>query len=219
MCSLQVIRVHRDHVQQCFPLHFGSNKFGPIRCFFLPPQVSPDCDDQANLSSARLHLGSCPAVGPRITFRQRIVACSWHYCLCHRSYRRLCCLYQDLPPIASSADSTPSSQPSAATSREHTEHGEVQENSVRHDVDLRASHGLLCSFLVCGYIQISDRKDSPEWVFVGLQLLACIAEFSLEPFRLPFAAAWIPLRSRETAAQTVLPIQIFLDELKIASRC
>ena len=69
-------------------------------------------------------------------------------------------LHQDLPPFTSSADSTPSSRPSAATGRKHTEHGEVQENSVRHDVDLRASPDLLPPLLVHGRIHCSCRTDS-----------------------------------------------------------
>ena len=50
---------------------------------------------------------------------------------------------------------TPSSRPSAATGGKHTEHGEVQENSVGHDVDLRASPDLLPPLLVHGRIHCS----------------------------------------------------------------
>ena len=56
--------------------------------------------------------------------------------------------------------------------------------------------------------QISNRRDSPDWVLVGLQLLAGITQLFIEPVRLLLESAWNPHRSRETAAQTVLSIKL-----------
>ena len=63
-------------------------------------------------------------------------------------------------------------------------------------------------FLVFGCNQISNWKDSPNWVLFGLLLLACNTEFFIEPVRLLLEAARNPHRTRETAAQIVLPIKL-----------
>ena len=206
--TLQVIRCHWVRVHHCFTVVFGSNKPGPIRRSVLLHQVSTDCDDQASLCSTRLHLVSWPGLGLHVPLGQWIAVYSpykWWYC---RSSRHFCCLHQDLPPFASSADSPPSSRPSAATGGKHAEHGEIQENSVRHVNGLRTFPNLLPPFLVSGSSQISNRKGRPKWDLVGLQLLACITEFFIEPVRVLLEAAWSPHRSREKVAQTVLSMKL-----------
>ena len=160
MCAWLVIVFHRGDVQRSFALDFGSDQPGPIRRFVLPPQVSPDCDDPASLCSARLHLGSCPALGSRVAPEPWTVACSnrrWRWPDPVRNFRSV---RENILPFASSEHWAPSSRPSAATGGKHTEHGEVQKNSVRHDVGLRACPGLLPPFLFYDCIQISCWKDT-----------------------------------------------------------
>ena len=70
---------------------------------------------------------------------------------------------------------------------------------------LRAPHNLLPPFLVCCYTHSSCWKDRSHWKSLGIQLLARVSEFFIEPVRLLLEAAWIPHWSGETAPQTVLP--------------
>ena len=70
---------------------------------------------------------------------------------------------------------------------------------------LCAPPDLLPPFLVCCYTQCSCWKDRSHGEPLGLQLLARINEFFIEPVRLLLEAAWIPHWSGETAPQTVLP--------------
>ena len=88
----------------------------PIRRFVLPPEVSTDCDDQARLCSARLHLGIFRVLRRYIPLQGWTLATSNWFLLRQHSTYHFYFLYQDLPPITSSAGSSPSSHSSAATS-------------------------------------------------------------------------------------------------------
>ena len=206
--TLQVICFHCVRIRLRLASDFSSDKPGPIRCSVLLSQVPTDCNDQASLCSACLHMDFFHALCSYVPQAWRTGECGHYYCRCYRpSSRNFCCLHQDLPPFASSADSTPSFRPSAATGGKHTEHGEVQDNGVRHDVDLRASPDLLPPLLVHSRLQSNWRTDGSYWVSLWIQYIACVPEFFPQPFRLLFPSAWCPHRSREAVAQDVLPIK------------
>ena len=112
----QVTGFRRVRVQHCFALDFGCYKPGPIRRAVLPPEVSTDCDDLARLCSARLHLGIFRVLRRYIPLGGWTLATSDWFLLRRHSAYYFYFLYQDLPPITSSAGSSPSSHSSAATS-------------------------------------------------------------------------------------------------------
>ena len=98
-------------------------------------------------------------------------------------------------------------RPSAATGGKHTEHGEVQKNSVRHDVGHRISLDLLPPFLVFVLIQSSSWMDRPQRVSPSIQLHTSFTELVLESLPILLSAAWNPHWSRETSPQTILPVK------------
>ena len=73
--TLQVIQCHCVHIRLRLAFNVSSDLPGPIRCSVLLPQVSTDCDGQASLCSARLHMDSCHALGRYIPAGHQIVGC------------------------------------------------------------------------------------------------------------------------------------------------
>ena len=187
---------------KCFDFHFSSDQYV---AFFSLSSISTDWDNQASLWSARrLHLDILLLWPVKRSYE--IVGfghCHCHYC---HSDRQFCCMQQDLyTAVCSFNYKVPQSSLGNTLNR-----GKSQEDGIHHDVGLP---DFICFTFLCGiwqlYIQITYPNDSPKRVFGRLQLLAFIAEFSLNPFLLWLRLPEIRAEAvKQLNTQTVLPINL-----------
>ena len=188
---------------KCFDFHFSSDQYV---AFFSLSSISTDWDNQASLWSARrLHLDILLLWPVKRSYE--IVGfghCHCHYCTlivnsvyaARSIYRRLYSSFNHKVPQSSLGNTL--------------NRGKSQEDGIHHDVGL---HDFVCFTFLCGiwhlFIQITYPNDSPKRVFGRLQLLAFIAEFSLNPFLL---CLWLPeIRAeavKQLNTQTILPINL-----------
>ena len=185
-CILVFIFTH-PCVQLGFSVHLGSDKPGPIRRPFWPPQLSTECDDRTSLCSPRNLLVNFSVLCINCTLERSAVVAPGHDYRCHRFSRHFSGLHQDLPTTEETTG--PHTSPSSrATEKKLAKHGEVQEDSIRHDVGLRDFCHLLPALLYRGF-DYRCQTHASNHVHPELQLHSPASELVFEPFHLLHAAA------------------------------